>query len=189
MMEQMTAGAAVNVKEGEGRVMVAERLNWYALYVKSRHEFVTQDELVRKGIHTYLPSVKKARQWKDRKKFVEFPLFPGYCFVHIKPCSEDFVNVLKTRGVVTLLSAKPGCPTPVPPEEVDSLRLLVESGKDFDIYPHLKEGAKIRVKRGPLKGAEGVLEKKEDRYMLLVSIKLLGRSVGVNIYADDIETA
>ncbi len=169
--------------------MVTEKLSWYALYVKSRHEFVAQGELSRKGINTYLPAVKKARQWKDRKKFVEFPLFPGYCFVNIKPSPEDFVSVLKTRGVVTLLSSKPGCPTPVAPEEINSLRLLVESGKDFDIFPHLKEGARVRVKRGPLKGAEGVLEKKEDQYMLLVSIKLLGRSVGVNIYADDIEAA
>ncbi|MCL4490492.1 MAG: UpxY family transcription antiterminator [Nitrospirae bacterium] len=169
--------------------MIAERLNWYALYVKSRHEFVTQGELVRKGISTYLPAVKKSRQWKDRKKFVDFPLFPGYCFVHIKPDPEDFISVLKTRGVVTLLSAKPGCPTPVSPEEINSLRLLVESGREFDIYPHLKEGARVRVKRGPLKGAEGTLEKKEEQYMLLVSIKLLGRSVGVNICADDIEAA
>lgn len=167
--------------------MIAEKLNWYALYVKSRHEFVTQNELRRKGISTYLPAVRKFRQWKDRKKMVEFPLFPGYCFVHIRSIPEDFLSVLKTRGVVTLLSAKPGCPTPVPSEEIDSLKLLVESGKDLDIYPHLKEGARVRIRRGPLKGAEGILEKKGDRYMFLVSIKLLGRSVGVNIYADDIE--
>ncbi len=169
--------------------MITEKLSWYALYVKSRHEFVAQGELSRKGINTYLPAVKKTRQWKDRKKFVEFPLFPGYCFVNIKSSPEEFASVLKTRGVVTLLSSKPGCPTPVAPEEINSLRLLVESGKDFDIFPHLKEGARVRVKKGPLKGAEGILEKKEGQYLLLVSIKLLGRSVGVNIYADDIEAA
>jgi len=77
----------------------------------------------------------------------------------------------------------------VPPEEISFLRLLIESGKELDIYPHIKEGAWVRVKRGSLKGAEGILEKKEDQYMFLVNIKLLGRSVGVKIYADDIESA
>ena len=69
---------------------------WYALYVKSRHEYVTQGELVQKGIDTFLPSVKKLRQWKDRKKSVDFPLFPGYLFVsmHENPggvyqCAEN----------------------------------------------------------------------------------------------------
>jgi|Deesub1362A_J573_1020465.scaffolds.fasta_scaffold00004_232 transcription antitermination factor NusG len=173
----------------EGFYMDEQVLNWYALYVKSRHEFFTQGELTKKGIETYLPSVKRLRRWKDRKKFVEFPLFPGYLFVHIRPNPEEFINVLKTMGAVTLVSAESGRPTPVPPEEINSLKLLLKSGKDFDIYPHLKERTRVRVKRGPLKGAEGVLKSKEDQHIFLVNIELLGRSLGVKIYADDIEQA
>jgi transcriptional antiterminator NusG len=162
-------------------------LEWFALYVKSRHEYVTSQELKKKEIDTFLPSVKKWRQWKDRRMFVDFPLFPGYLFVHICPDSENFVNVLKTRGAVTLVSSPPGNPTPVADQEISSLRALIESGKDLDIYPHLKAGAPVRVRRGPLKGAEGILREKGDQYMFLVNINLLGRSVGLKIYADDIE--
>lgn len=164
-------------------------MEWFALYVKSRHEFVTIDELRKKEIETFLPSVKKWRQWKDRRKFVDFPLFPGYLFVHIYPNPGEFINVLKTRGAVTLISSEPGNPTPVSSEEISALRLLIESGKELDIYPHLKEGTWVRVKRGPLKGAEGVLEKKADQYKFLVNINLLGRSVGLKICANDIEGA
>lgn len=169
--------------------MTAEGMQWYALHVKSRHEFVARDELLRKGIDAYLPALRQSRQWKDRKKMVEAPLFPGYCFVNVPPFPEDFLAVLKTRGVVALLSAKPGIPTPVPPEEVLSLRILIESGTELDIHPHLRVGARVRVKRGPLKGAEGVLEKKEEQYLFMVGIELLGRSISVQVYADDIETA
>jgi len=164
-------------------------LNWYAIYVKSRHEFVTEGELRRKGIETYLPSVKRLSRWKDRKKFIDFPLFSGYLFVHVQQRPEEFLNVLRTRGVVTLLSSEPGYPTPVPSEEIGSLRLLVESGKELDIYPDLKEGTRVRVKKGPLKSAEGILKKKEDQYIFLVNIELMGRSVGVKIYADEVEAA
>ncbi|MGQ9570933.1 MAG: UpxY family transcription antiterminator [Thermodesulfovibrionales bacterium] len=163
-------------------------MEWFALYVKSRHEFFTNSELNKKGIDTFLPSVKRCRQWKDRRKLVDFPLFPGYLFVHIYPHPKEFFNVLKTRGAVNLVSSESGCPTPIAPEEISSLRLLLESGKEFDVFPYLKEGTKVRVRRGPLKGAEGVLRKKEDQYIFVVDLKLLGRSVGVRIYADDIES-
>jgi transcriptional antiterminator NusG len=163
--------------------------NWYVVYVKSRHEFVTHKELTRRCVEAYLPSIKKVRQWSDRKVFIEVPLFPGYLFVHVRPHADDFLYVLKTRGVVSLLSLIPGHPTPLPDEAIDSLKLLVESGDELDIYPFLKEGAHVRVKRGPLTGAEGMLSKKEDHYMFLVAIELLGRSIGVKIYADDLEAA
>lgn len=161
--------------------------NWYALYVKSRHEFVTQGELVRKGVNTFLPTVKKLRQWKDRKKCVELPLFPGYLFVYMQPFAEGFISVLRTRGAVNLLTAEPGVPSPVPDEEINSLMILLASGQEIDIYPELRAGTRVRVKKGPLQGAVGTLENREGQYKFLVNIDMLGRSVGVMIDADDIE--
>ncbi|MEW6109832.1 MAG: UpxY family transcription antiterminator [Nitrospirota bacterium] len=168
-------------------MLITNGCNWYALYVKSRHEFTTMDELKRKGINTFLPFVKRLRQWKDRKKFIDFPLFPGYLFVSVRPNPEEFINVLKTRGAVSLVTGEPGHPVPVSEEEINSLKILIDSGEDLDIYPELKEGAGVRVKKGPLKGAVGKLAKKEERHIFLVNIDILGRSVGVKIFADDIE--
>jgi transcription antitermination factor NusG len=161
--------------------------NWYALYVKSRHEFIAQAELIHKGINNFLPSARKLSQWKDRKKNIEFPLFPGYLFVFIQAYTEDYLKVLKTRGVVNLLSLEPGAPTPIPQEEIDSLRILIESGQNIDIFPQLKEGARVRVKKGPLSGAIGTVVERDEQHLFVVNIDILGRSVGVKIYADDIE--
>lgn len=163
--------------------------SWYALYVKSRHEFVTRGELVKKGIETFLPVARRLRQWRDRKRWIEFPVFPGYLFIHIPNRPDAFLTILKTRGAIHILSLEPGHPTPVATEEMDSLRLLMESGKEFDVYPGLKEGDRVRVKKGPLAGAEGTLTVKNDQCMFLVNIELLGRSIGVDIFADDIEAA
>ena len=164
-----------------------EGSNWYALYVKSRHEFATQSELQRKGINTYLPSIKRISQWKDRRKKIDFPLFPGYLFVLVQPHPEAFLRVLKTRGSVTLLSSEPGQPTPVAADEIESLQLMIESGSDFDIHPRLQEGSRVKIMRGPLKGALGTIASKGDQYLFTVNINILGRSVSVKIYADDIE--
>jgi transcription antitermination factor NusG len=163
--------------------------SWYALWVKSRHEFVTAGELGRKGIETFLPSVSRVRQWKDRKKLVDFPLFPGYLFVRIGPGPKEFLNVVNTRGSVTLVSLEPGVPAAVPPEEIESLKLLVGGKAPIDLYPALQEGTLVRIRRGPLKGALGVLAKREDEHRFVVNIELLGRSVGTRIYAEDVEAA
>ena len=164
-------------------------MDWFALYVKSRHEFITNGELNKKGIETFLPSVKKMRQWKDRKKFIDFPIFPGYLFTHIYPDNKNFFSILNTRGAVKIISSEPGIPAPIPLMEIESLKLLIESGTGFDIYPHLKEGTRVRVIRGPLKGAEGMLKEKGDNYTFLVNIELLGRGIGVKINADCVENA
>lgn len=163
--------------------------NWYVLRVRSRHEFVTHSELLRKGISSYLPTVRKMSQWKDRKKLVEFPLFPGYIFTSIDVNSQEYYSTLKTKGAVNILSLAAGEPAPVPCDEIDSLRILVESGEELDIYPHLKEGAKVLVKRGLLKGAKGVLTRKENLCMFSVDIVMLGKSVGAKVLADDVEPA
>jgi transcription termination/antitermination protein NusG len=163
--------------------------NWYALSVRSRHEFVARDELVKKGVEAFLPSVMKLRQWRDRKKQVEFPVFPGYLFVSLAPCAQVFMQVVKTRGTVGLVSLEPGHPTPVVSEEIQALRTVIESGKAFDVYPHFQEGARIRIRRGPLQGAEGVLAKKDDQHLFCVNVEILGRSVGLKICADDLSQA
>ncbi len=173
----------------EERNLAVTAPDWYALYVKSRHEFVVFNELREKKIEVFLPSIKKMSQWKDRKKLIEYPLFPGYVFVQVPSYPGAFLAVLKTRGVVTFISLVQGKPTPVAPEEISSLRLLIEGGGEIDIYPHLKEGTRVRVKNGPLKNAEGVLAKREHEYLFAVNIELLGRSVAVKIGVHDIEPA
>jgi transcription antitermination factor NusG len=120
---------------------------------------------------------------------IETPLFPGYLFVSVQPYPEYFINVLKTAGAVCLVCTEPGHPTPVDDDEMFSLRLLVESGSELDIYPSLREGNRVRIRRGPLKGAEGILTHKEESCMFLVTVSLLGRTVGVKICAEDLEAA
>ncbi|GAB4390632.1 MAG: UpxY family transcription antiterminator [Thermodesulfovibrionales bacterium] len=175
--------------EGGGHGRRAMRTRWYALYVRSRHEFVVRDELLRKGTEAYLPSVSRLRQWKDRKKSVEFPLFPGYLFVRTEDNPEAHIEALRTRGVVAFVSLEGGRPTPVPDHEIDSLRVLLDSGREIDVYPGLKEGSRVRIRRGALVGAEGMVSGKEEGYTFLVNIELLGRSIGVRIYAEDLEAA
>ncbi len=163
--------------------------NWYALWVRSRQEFVTDAELGRKGIEHFLPTVTKVRAWKDRNKSVVFPLFPGYLFVRVPSRSDAFLQVVQTRGAVTLVALVPGFPTPVSPEEIISLKSMLGSGSPVELYPDLQTGAAVRGKRGPLCGAVGMLSRRNDQHRFTVNIELLGRSVSTSILAEDVEQA
>lgn len=160
---------------------------WFAVSVRSRHEFVTRDELVRKGVHTFLPSVRKLQQWRDRKKMVEFPVFAGYLFVSVIPEAEHFLQVIKTRGTVTFVSLEPGRPTSIPDHEIAGLKKVIASGQPFNVYPGYTLGRRVRIRKGALQGVEGILGSKEDAQLFFVNVEILGRSVGLRIAADDIE--
>jgi transcription antitermination factor NusG len=57
-----------------------EAPHWYACYTRARHEKRVDEQLAERGLETYLPLLARERQWSDRRKVVEFPLFPGYVF-------------------------------------------------------------------------------------------------------------
>lgn len=165
-----------------------ENINWYAVHVRSRHEFKVYEHLDRTGIEAFLPLVERLQRWKDRKKLVEFPLFPGYLFVHIQMVYDTILSVLKTPGVVRVLGHSATELYPVPEEQIVSLKKLVESRQTIDPYPYLKEGRRIRIKSGPFKGIEGILVKKHDKHTLVLSIDILQQGAAVRISASDVET-
>jgi len=161
--------------------------NWYALFVRSHHEFVTKAQLLKLGIEAFLPSVTKMRRWSDRGKAITIPLFPGYVFVHIRPSAETFLKVVKTHGSVSFVSQEQGRPTPVDPAEMHALQLMLARNGEIDIYPHLCEGATVVIKSGPLQGAAGILAKKGNDNLFLVNVEILGRCVGMKINADELD--
>jgi transcription antitermination factor NusG len=159
--------------------------HWFAIWTRSRHEQVVRDQLEKKGIDAFLPTITKWSRWKDRKKKVDWPLFPGYCFARFDP--DDALPVLKCTGVVNIVSFE-GRPAAIPEYELDSIRLLVGSELQFDPCPMIKEGAMVEVAHGPLRGVVGRLMRKDTQHARLVlSVNLIGQAVSVDVDAADVK--
>ena len=159
------------------------RLHWYALRTKSRHEKLVRDQLDKQGIESLLPTVKRLSQWKDRKKEIEVPLFSGYCFVRFSQLEKTPVQ--KIVGVVEIV----GCgsrPEPIPEQEIDALRRLMTCVLPYDPHPYLHEGMRVEVVRGPLQGAHGILLRKEKRHRLVVGVRLIQQAAAVEIDVNDV---
>ena len=144
------------------------------------------DELVRKEIEAFLPTVQRWSRWKDRKKKIDWPLFPGYCFARFDP--EDALPILKCTGVVNIVSFE-GKPAPIPEFELDSIRLLVGSDLQFDPCPLIREGMMVEVVSGPLRGVIGrLLRKDSSKARLVLSVDLIGQAVSVEVDAADVRS-
>jgi transcription antitermination factor NusG len=165
-------------------VTSAPHAEWFAIWTRSRHEQVVRDQLARKQIDVFLPTITRWSRWKDRKKKIDWPLFPGYCFARFN--AEDPLQVLKCSGVVSIVSFD-GKPAPIPEFELESIRVLVGSALQFDPCPLLHEGMMVEVMHGPLKGVVGRLVRKDaPRARLVLSVDLIGQAVAVDVDAADV---
>lgn len=167
--------------------MIAPALNWYAVRTRSNYEFKVSYLLSRKSITTFYPTVLKWSRRKDRKMKVARPLFPGYLFVECPASAKDWLEVNKTDGVVNILGTKEA-PLPIPVEQIDNVKKIVESGIDPLPHPYLKAGERVVVVDGPLRGAIGIFERFNDKKgTLVISIDLMGRSLGAEVDDNAVE--
>lgn len=161
---------------------------WYALYTRSHFEKSVAAELARKGVEAYLPLVREIHRWKDRMKAVETPVFPGYVFTRLADTPLERLRVLRTAGVVRILG-QAGRIEPIPDIEIESIRKLILSRASFAAHPFLREGAWVRVKRGPLAGVEGYLVRRKNQDRLVISVEMLSQAVATEIDICDVERA
>jgi transcription antitermination factor NusG len=174
----------MNILTGDNAL---EELQWYVVHVRSRHEARVTERMVKIGIEAFLPVIEKMSRWKDRKKLVSFPLFPGYLFVRIGENQNAKLLILKTPGVIRFIGRISGEPEAVPDEQVLSLKRLVESKENLDPYPYLKEGNKVRIKSGPLAGVEGILVDRKGIHNLVLAVDILRQGVSVQVDAYIVE--
>jgi transcription antitermination factor NusG len=168
-------------------IVAEETRNWYALQTQARHERVVEYRLREQGVPTFLPLVTELHRWSDRKKRVQLPLFSCYVFAKLLPTNEDRLRALRVNGVFNLVGTRAEG-TPIPDEQIEAVRVLVEEELPCCSHPFLKVGQRVRIRGGALDGVEGILTENGDR-TLVVSIDAIQRSLAVRVEGYDIEAA
>jgi transcription antitermination factor NusG len=144
--------------------------------------------MAEKRVFTFLPLLSQVHRWSDRNEKVQVPLCSCYTFVRIVPTSEDRLKVLRTPGVLGFV----GCErqgTPIPQEQIESLRMMTSGNASCLPHPFLNAGRRVRIRGGSLDGVEGILVRKGADKSLVVSVELLQRSVAIRVEGYNIEAA
>ena len=159
---------------------------WYGLHTQSRHEKIVVQRLLERGVTTFLPLVTEVRRWSDRKKSVELPLFSCYVFAKFVPNRAERLQVLRVDGVFGLVGGR-GEGVPIPDEQIDAVRSLVEAQVPWSSHPFLKIGQRVRIRSGALNGVEGVLVQRNGDRTLVISVDAIQRSLAVRVEGYEVE--
>ena len=154
---------------------------WYAVYVKSRYEKKTSKLLEDRHIEVYLPLLNRLKQWSDRKKMVEEPLFKSYIFVRTD--LKNYYDILNTPGIVRFVGFE-GKPVPVPDNQIVAVRQFVGEYDDscsIDELQALREGQLVEIVYGEMRGLVGRLVSLQGKQRLVVDIESVGQSIPINI--------
>jgi transcription termination/antitermination protein NusG len=173
-----------------GNIEVADRhairkVEWYALYTRSRFEKKMLSELTDRNIEVFLPMREVLSRWKDRKKRIWLPLFPGYIFVNHLDTPENRFRILNLPGAVRFVGLE-GHADPIPEAQIDHIRRFLESSIAIDPYPYMQVGTRVEVTTGPLKGIHGMLIEKRGRFRFVLQVDLIRQAVSVEIDASDV---
>jgi transcriptional antiterminator RfaH len=152
---------------------------WYALYTRPRAEKLVHKRLVDAGLETFLPLQKTFRTWSDRKKMIEKPLLSSYIFV--KTIRKNFPQVYQINGIVKFISFE-GQPVSIPQNQIDNLRLLVNSDAEIEITSgKFAPGDNVEVINGSLIGLTGELIRIGTQNRVVVRIDRLDQNLILKI--------
>jgi transcription antitermination factor NusG len=156
---------------------------WYALYTRSRHEHKVEKQLAEKHIESYLPMRRVLRQWSDRKKWIDEPLFRCYVFIHAD--EKDRIRALQSYGAVRIVSFN-GRPAVVRDDEIENIRRVLKDSPAAEACSVPSVGDWVEIIRGPLSGIRGRLEEVRGERRLILVVDSIRQALRFSIDGVDV---
>ncbi len=151
---------------------------WYVLYVKSRHERKVENLLKEVYLETFLPLVKTMRTWSDRKKMIEFPLFPSYVFVKIEN-PKDFYKAFSINGACTFVKCGSAYAT-IRDSEIQKIKFLLTTEDITNVErttDRLEKGEIALIQYGAFTGLECEILNVNNNNKIIVRIDSINQSI------------
>ncbi|MFH6994896.1 UpxY family transcription antiterminator [Flavobacterium sp. FlaQc-48] len=141
-------------------------MNWYVLYTKPKWEKKVADKMNQIGIECYCPLITQVKQWSDRKKKIEVPLFNSYVFVQLEDNERN--SVFEVSGVVRYLFWL-GKPAIVKDGEIDIIKTSLKSSNISDIsVTAIQVGDRIKLETGAFSNQDAIVQEVSNTHYILV---------------------
>lgn len=156
---------------------------WYVFYTKSRQEKKVKELLLRNGYEVFLPMQRVMRQWSDRKKRVDVPLFNSYIFV--KDHEHRISDIVQTPGIAWNIRHN-GKPAILREEEFELINRFITTGYFLDTTGEVdtfRVGDRAKIIDGPLKGVVGTLTGQDNHQRFNIILEGIQQVIQVQIPA------
>jgi transcription antitermination factor NusG len=144
--------------------------SWYAIYVRSRTEKKVAAGLQEAGIEHFLPLQRTLRRWSDRKKWVDMPLIPGYCFINVS--ENHLLSIVQMQNIVAIVKFN-GKPAVIPEMQIEFLkRLLSQNEVAYRLAVEIpKPGQKVEIIAGPFIGLFAEMQKIKHKSKIFLRLE------------------
>lgn len=141
-------------------------MNWYVVYTKPKWEKKVAEKLNQIGIECYCPLITQIKEWSDRKKKIEVPLFNSYVFVQLT--DKDRNSVFQIAGVVRYLFWL-GKPAVVRDEEISIIKTSLKADNICDIsVTSIQVGDRIKLETGAFSNQDAIVQEVSNTHYILV---------------------
>jgi hypothetical protein len=177
-LPHLHAGRAKSAPDAAAR----HETGWIVLHTRSRQEKAVASQLTALGVIHFLPLLRQPRCYGRHKLAVDLPLFPCYLFLHGRP--EQAYEPQRAGRLAQIIAV---ADQQTLDWELRNIRLALNAKAPLERHPQLSAGVRARVCSGPLRGLEGVIERRSRQNRLVLQVATLGMAVGLDIDSNLLE--
>jgi transcription antitermination factor NusG len=159
---------------------------WMPVRTKPRREKKVAEYCEANGILYYLPLRRNLHRYERRTVEFRVPMFPGYVFCSLNEAL--YQRLVRSNAIVYRINI----------DEVEERALLEEllairaieeltEKTEVEVKPELVRGTKVLIHSGPMKGMQGIIERRKGKTLMSVNIEILGQSVTAEVDIGDVE--
>lgn len=153
---------------------------WFVIYTRPQHEKKVQADLIKRGLQTFLPCINTLRNWADRKKYVNTPLFPSYIFVYLES-NQDYFMSLEAPGALYLLRSGKEL-AKVSPDVIEDIRVLLQMSYNVEVTTQrFKPGEQLLIQQGAFAGYHCEFVESNGFYKAIVRLNFMQRCLLVSL--------
>jgi transcription termination/antitermination protein NusG len=150
--------------------------DWFVLHTRSRQEKLVTADLKMMGLGVFLPLLRRTCTSGRRRTVCELPMFPGYVF--LRGTRDDAFLADRTRRIAQIITVADQWQLDW---ELSNIHLALTRGVGIDPFPYLRQGMRVEVRSGPLRGLQGIVERREHPDRIALQVQMLGRAMSVEV--------
>jgi transcription antitermination factor NusG len=155
---------------------------WFVAHTRPRCEKKLVRFCQKEHIPATLPCYRAAHKYRRKTVVFDKPLFPGYVFLHMP--NEGRGKVFQSDCLANLLEV---LDQKLFFRQLTEILAALETGLEIRLAPAIGEGARVKIKNGPLQGIEGWVERRYGMCIVLLRLDFIGQAAAVKMEAIDLE--
>ena len=157
-------------------------LRWYVAHTRPRCEKKLAQFCRRQNLEVTLPCYRSVRKYRGKTVAFEKVLFPNYIFLQL--LVEQTSQVRQNNYTANLLTVTD---QELFAEQLGAILQALDSDVEVVLAPHISEGRTVRIKSGPLRGMEGIVQSREGHTHVLLRLDFIRQAAAVKIEATEVE--